>query len=305
MNVLHVTNNYPYPEKPFFGVFVERQIESLSKEGIKCDVFFINTRKYGIIEYFRRFFQFLRLDKREYDLVHCHQSWSALLVMFSFFYRRPVVLSYQNEPRRELGELLRSLLHLYCTEMIVKADFDYIPTEYNVLPNGVEIPKTLISQSEAKNILNLSPDLKYCLFIDSHTRRSQKRQDRFLEVMDLLGDGFSPLICTNVNPDQMHLYYFASYVYLLTSDFEGSPNAAKEMLVRGGWVVSTPVGDTKKLKRLFPQLLISPDFSSEKLAEEVFKVKENTRIELISDDLEISIKSVAKELIKIYANSID
>ena len=48
-----------------------------------------------------------------------------------------------------------------------------------------------------------------------------------------------------------------------------------------------------------------PDFSSEKLAEEVFKVKENTRIELISDDLEISIKSVAKELIKIYANSID
>lgn len=305
MKILHVTNNYPYDDKPFFGIFVHRQIESLRKEGIQCEVFFINSRKYGLKEYVRSYFRFLRFDKHDYDLVHCHHSWSALLVMLSCFVSRPVVLSFQNEPKREIGYFLRLLLRLYCIQIIVKAKFKSIPLQYKVLPNGVEIPKILISREEAKRRLNLRTDLKYCLFVDSHDRRSQKRRDRFLEVMKLLGDDFSPLICTNVDPEEMWLYYHASHVYLLTSDFEGSPNAVKEMLVRGGWVVSTPVGDTGELQKLFPRLLISADFSPDKLANLVVRLETNEEVDLYFEDIKISTESVAKELKKIYENSIN
>ena len=53
MKVLHITNNYPTPNLPIFGIFVKEQIESLSKLNIDCDIFFINGREKGNFEYLK------------------------------------------------------------------------------------------------------------------------------------------------------------------------------------------------------------------------------------------------------------
>ena len=53
MKVLHVTNNYPTTNFPIFGIFVKEQIESLVETGVECEVFFINGKENGKIEYFK------------------------------------------------------------------------------------------------------------------------------------------------------------------------------------------------------------------------------------------------------------
>ena len=51
MKVLHITNNYPTPNFPIFGIFVKEQIDSLSALGVENEVFFINGREKGKLEY--------------------------------------------------------------------------------------------------------------------------------------------------------------------------------------------------------------------------------------------------------------
>ena len=45
MKVLVLTNMYPTPDMPFFGTFVNEQVESLRKQGVEVDVFFVNGNK--------------------------------------------------------------------------------------------------------------------------------------------------------------------------------------------------------------------------------------------------------------------
>ena len=42
MRVLVVTNMYPQPGQPAFGVFVKDQVESLRSLGLEVDVLFMN-----------------------------------------------------------------------------------------------------------------------------------------------------------------------------------------------------------------------------------------------------------------------
>jgi hypothetical protein len=54
MKVLPLTNNYPTTNFPIFWIFVKEQIESLVETGVKCEVFFINGKENGKIEYLKR-----------------------------------------------------------------------------------------------------------------------------------------------------------------------------------------------------------------------------------------------------------
>lgn len=56
MKILHITNNYPTQNHPIFGIFVKEQIDSLSNQCLENDVFFINGREKGKLEYFKSIF---------------------------------------------------------------------------------------------------------------------------------------------------------------------------------------------------------------------------------------------------------
>ena len=66
MKVLHITNNYPTKNLPIFGIFVKEQIDSLSRQNIDCEVFFINGKENGKFEYIRAIKNLLfRCTKKE------------------------------------------------------------------------------------------------------------------------------------------------------------------------------------------------------------------------------------------------
>src|SRR5947208_1422328 len=82
MRVLVVTNMYPTRERPDFGVWVARQVDSLKREGLDVLVEVIAGAR-GEADYFlsrRRIGRAIRLSKP--DLVHCHYGYTPLAAAF-------------------------------------------------------------------------------------------------------------------------------------------------------------------------------------------------------------------------------
>lgn len=309
---LHITNNYPTANNPIFGIFVKEQIESLKELGLHGDVFFINGRELGKIEYLK---SILRLRKtlkiNKYDIIHCHHSFSALVLLFSFITKKSKwIVSFQNDVKYEIPFFLFKFISAKFDLLIFKNRSEY--TSLNkaaYLPNGVNMDFFKPIQMEyAKKALSLDLNKKYILFTSSNYVRQQKRYDRFKAVIELIKEtepelNVEELVLTNVKRDLIPLYFNASHIHLLCSDFEGSPNSVKEAMSCNTPVVSTNVGNVQEMLENVENCVVVDNFCENKLAEKIRIIlkknqKSNGRIHLISKKLDKT--SVANELLKYY-----
>lgn len=291
MRVLHITTNYPTEERPAFGAFVRSQVESLRAAGAECEVFFLDGQG-SVRRYLRSCFRLLRhLLTHRYDVLHCHHALSGILLCLTgapLFSR--TVLSYQNSPDREWGALTFYGLYPFFRRIILKSPnpaYALFP-KVVVLPNGCSAQLYRpMDRTACKRELGLDENSRYILFVDANPRRGrtgQKREDRFDAVIDRLHGAaalsqasvrpLQALKLRDVAPERMPLYYNAAELYLLTSDYEGSPNAAKECLMCNVPVVATPVGDLPFLSAFCPGCRVAETFSEEELADLVLSVME-------------------------------
>jgi len=312
MKVLHITNNYPTTKHPIFGIFVKEQIDSLSKLGIENEIFFINGREFGRGAYWNSIKELRdKLKNANYDLLHCHHSFSAVILFLTLrFYSFKKIISYQNPPEKEGGIWLFKLVNFFFDIIIVKNISKSVSNSNKVqyLPNGVNT-EFFKPQNIEKSLIDLKLDAnkKYILFMDSYKRRTQKRIDRFNEVISILlaNDNpynIEPLVLTNTDRSLIPYYMSVSALHLLTSDFEGSPNSVKECMACNTPVVSTPVGNVQDLIGDVDGCYISQTFGSEELADLVIKSLTNKhfvgRQKLLEKKLDS--KSVASNLFNIY-----
>src|SRR4051812_5330184 len=92
LRVLTVTNMWPTPEAPQFGIFVKRQVDELRRLGVQVDVQFVNGRR-SKANYARAFREFRRrLRGRRYDLIHADYVFSGVIARAQL--RHPVVLAH-------------------------------------------------------------------------------------------------------------------------------------------------------------------------------------------------------------------
>ena len=285
MKVLHITNNYPSAGQPAFGSFVRSQVESLEAVGVDCSLFLVNGRG-SFWRYLWAWFRLVwRLLTHRYDVLHCHHALTGVLLCLTgapLFSR--CVLSYQNSPSREWGRRTFRLLYPCFRRIILKAqDDDYMDYDkVRVIPNGCSDQLFRpMDKAECRRQLGLEPDARYVLFIDVNARRaarkrSQKRKDRFDVALSHLSERFGepvyPVILQDEDPSRMPLWYNAVDVFLLSSDFEGSPNAAKECLMCNVPVVATPVGDLPYLAKFCPDCYVIPCFDADALAQKAWEV---------------------------------
>lgn len=310
MKILFVTNNYPSRKHPYFGVFVKEQRASLVKRGHHVDVFFMNSRDEGYGAYIKGLICLMFKSLSSYDVVHTHHTLSALVFILARpFIKVKIVHSYQNDPKHEFGRLtlVHMLIRIRYDVIINKAvtNFNELPkVEY--LPNGVDqslfCPR---EKAKCRNQLGLKKDAVYILFVDSYIRRSQKRYDRFEEVMKLAREkniDIRPLLAIGVNREEMPLYISAADIHLITSDFEGSPNSVKEALSCGIRVVSTPVGDIPYAYKDLNAVKVSKSFESNELASLVLQcLTENVIVsENLIHKLGLTQENIAKKLEIIY-----
>jgi glycosyltransferase involved in cell wall biosynthesis len=275
MKILHITNNYPTLNYPVFGIFVKEQIESLQSQRAETEVFFINGKEGGKFHYFKAIFNLRRhLKRNNYDVIHCHHSFSALILVLSGgVFNSKCVMSYQNAPVKEGGTLLfKVLIALFDVIILKNKSPEIIHKKTVYLPNGVNTEFfTPHDRIICKDKLGLDRQKRYILFFSSNNVRPQKRIDRFNQVIEILNNRFQfkniePLILTNTRRDLMPYYIVASDLHVLTSDFEGSPNSVKECLACNTPVVSTPVGNVKEIMSDVAGCFISNTFEADELA---------------------------------------
>jgi teichuronic acid biosynthesis glycosyltransferase TuaC len=235
MKVLVITNMYPTSKMPFFGTFVKEQVESLRKEGVEVDVFFINGKE-NTLNYLRAFPRlWARLLTKRYDLIHAHyvfsgsqviQGWQAPLCrLVTKFMDRTLVMSNEMKKR---GRLEKSV----------------------VIPCGVDFKLFKPNDREkSRKELNLSPDKKLVLFAGDYDR-PLKRWDIVQASVAILKEKKPEieLVLVSKKPlDTVPKYMNACDVLVLTSDGEGSPMVIKEAMACNLPIVSVRVGDVPEV----------------------------------------------------------
>lgn len=316
MKILHITNNFPTPNFPIFGIFIKEQIDSLRNLGADNEVFFINSREEGKSAYLRSLGKLRKhLKANHYDIIHCHHSYSGVLFLLSGMWKSTTrLLSYQSDPRNEGGILLFRILYRFFNRIILKNRPEQSAlTKAIYLPNGVNSGIFLpMDRNTCKMKLGLDPDKKYILFMDSYNRRPCKRLDRYSETLAILRRKYNysniePLVLTNTGRSLIPAYINASDLHLLTSDFEGSPNSVKECMACNIPVVSTPVGNVRDLLEGVEGSYVAGSFNPEELADlsdrSLRSGSINSRETLTQKGLDI--ETVARKLLGVYESLLE
>jgi teichuronic acid biosynthesis glycosyltransferase TuaC len=270
-DVLVVTNMWPEPQRPVYGIFVKRQVDSLRAAGVRCDVLYLRghvSRTAYLVAAAAFAVGTVRWRSR-YRLVHVHAGETSLAARF--FVGPPMLVSYcgddmLGDPRedgsippgqRMRAWLVRSVSLLFPRTITKSREMhERLPAptrrRNSVIPNGVDT--TLfrpVDRAMARALLGWPEGERVILF--AGTRPDSPRKRRTLAeaaVRDAelrLGERVRLHVAGSVPPDEMPILMNAADCLLLTSSIEGSPNVVKEALMCNLPVVATPTGDVEEL----------------------------------------------------------
>jgi glycosyltransferase involved in cell wall biosynthesis len=247
--------------------------------------------------------EYLRVN--EIDIVHAHYSYSGMLA--SLATRKPIVISLMGSDIEDhwMGRVLIRIFSKFSWKAVImksrRSKTHLGLKKAHIIPNGVnlELFKPL-QADEARKKAGLQKDKRYILFL-SHPDRREKNYALASEAVNILNDEKVKLMALYDKPHhEIPIYLSASDVLLLTSHFEGSPNAVKEAMACNCPVVSTDVGDVKEVIGDTEGCYITsfkPEDVAEKLKQAIdFGKRTRGREEIQHLDSKI----IAKKLIKVY-----
>lgn len=283
-DVLVVSNMWPDDERPVYGIFIKRQVDSLIAAGVRCDVLYVRGYR-SPLAYLLGALWFLLGSvhiRRRYKLVHAHAGETGLLARCAL--GTPVLVSYcgddlLGDPAAEGGLTLQSRVrawvirnHSRTMSATVTKSAEMgralpggVREANTVLPNGVDVgtfrPR---DRTEAREQLGWEPDELVALFGATRPWIPRKRLWLAEAACELASERLSrPIlleVVANVPPERMPLLMNASDCLLMTSSIEGSPNTVKEAMMCDLPVIATPAGDIGLLLRgVTPSWLCEPD----------------------------------------------
>ena len=269
-DVLVVTNMWPDEERPVYGIFVKRQVDSLRTAGVHCDVLYLRGNR-SALAYPLAAFRFAAATltwRGRYRLVHVHAGETALAARC--FLGPPMLVSYcgddvLGDPRgdgsippvsRVRAALIRGHATLFAATITKTEEMhERLPRlarrRNSVIPNGVDTELFRpLDRLEARGRLGWGETDRIVLFaatkIDIPRKRRALAEAACAEVESRIGpvrlhvSGLTP-------PDEMPLLMSAADCLLHTASLEGSPNVVKEALACNLPVVATPSGDVREL----------------------------------------------------------
>ncbi|MEO8226659.1 MAG: glycosyltransferase [Gemmatimonadota bacterium] len=264
--VLVVTNMFPTASRPYFGIFVQRQIEALRRVGADVRVESVAGAR-GESDYLLGGAR-LRRAIREFSpaLIHYHYGYTPLAGLFT---RIPYIVTLCGDDingasdghggttvKSRVGVGVTRLLAAGARRIIVKSVAmrqrlsPAAARKTDIIPNGVATDIfSPGSRTEARARLGVPPDTLTLAFVNS-IGQPTKRLDLAEAVRDeLLRRGVPAhlLVAESVAPEEMPWFYRAADCLLMTSDREGAPNCVKEALACGVPIVGVAVGDLPEL----------------------------------------------------------
>jgi len=254
--VLFLVNAWPSTEEPGNGVFVEEQITSLGNAGVDYEVL-----RVGMGGGWRAYLKDIRRVReagKSYSLIHAQHMFCGFLAILSGWRSKTIVSFMSSGSRNYRGSIFllgHIIFHIVASLSLGNIFKNYVPKIYSrksiYIPNGVDTSLFVtIDRKICRERLGFPESAKILLFVCSggvnKKRKSVKRYDLYNEILFRLidlDDNWQPLLMTHVPRREAPYYYNCADALLLTSDFEGSPNAVKEALACGLPVVSRDVGD--------------------------------------------------------------
>ena len=306
--------------------FIKSQGDSLQEQGVDVDYFLVSEK--GIRGYWRASKNLKNeLKKKRIDIIHAHYSLCALTAIVARP-KIPIVMSlmgtdaygeYVGVKRVKFSSryltLVTFLVQPFVDLIISKSanieKYVYLKKKSNIIPNGVnaEVFKIVSSKSQLRKELGLDESKKLVLYLGN---KSDPRKNFGLvnSSVKLLTDDNTEIISPYpVAHDLLPKYYNACDVFVMPAFMEGSPNVIKEAMACNCPIVSTDVGDAKWILGNTEGCYVS-DFSTEvfskkiKLALEFSKKNNRTSGRERILDLGIDTDSIAKRIVKLYAQLI-
>lgn len=304
---------YPHPKGVYYGIFVKEQIESLHKyHNIKSDIFFVKGFK-SKVNYILSIWKIRRLIKKNhYDLIHIHYGLTGLFLLLGKKISIPVLITLHG------GDILKEYkkyLQVFLTKKIIKKA-NYVITLNNEMYKIVTdlncstqiIPCAVNTHLFYSNRIKEKHNEPLKIIFASYKYRAVKNYPLFAEVISILRKTY------DMNIEEIELAYMSreevrkcmqtSDLLLLTSFAEGSPQVIKEAMACNLPIVSTNIGDVKRLLSGVKNCAVSNSFQPEELAslalkalsDEIPGVKSSEKIK----DLKIDEESIANQIYEVY-----
>jgi teichuronic acid biosynthesis glycosyltransferase TuaC len=265
--VLIVTNMWPYPGKPHYGIFVKRQVDSLIEAGLCCDVLFVRGFE-SRLAYVVAALSLLGLSrKRRYRLVHAHGGETALVARLHL--GAPLLVSYCGDDllgtpaadgsvplrsrfRRSIQRTHARLARATITKSreMERALPERSRGRNTVIPNGVDSRMfSPLARDEARGQLGWPLDEHVALFV-ADPAVPRKRYWLARAACEQASSELPQLrlhVVADAEPREVPPLMSAADCLLLTSSIEGSPNVVKEALMCNLPVISTRAGDVEEV----------------------------------------------------------
>lgn len=284
---------------------VKNQGDALASEGLELDYYLIRGKGIkGYLKNVRPLRQYL--STHDYDALHVHYSLSAFVA--SLAGAKPLVVSLMGSDVKASG-LYKFIIRLFARlfrwkAIIVKSNDMYRDLGIKraiVIPNGVNLARfTPMEKSECQKRLGWNFEKQHVLFPANAAR--PEKDFALAEAACSMMDGVELHAYVNTPNEETPYWYNGADVVLMTSKWEGSPNAIKEAMACSRPIVATNVGDiaerTKEVDGCFVAQTREPKELVSLLHKALAFVKTIGRERIIADGLDSH--EVNKRLIAIY-----
>ena len=285
---------------------VKNQGESLKEEGIKLEYFTIKGG--GVKGYFNSIFKLRKyLKNNSYDVIHAHYWLSAIVA--SLAGAKPMVVSLMGDDVKAkvwFKWIIYIFYRLSWSKTIVKSQDMYDSfgqKDVDIIPNGIDMNRFKpIDKELALKETGWDREKKHILFT-SNPKRVEKNFKLAKEAFNFLDNENLELhYLVDIPNEKVPYYYNAASVVILTSLWEGSPNAIKETMACNIPIVSTDVGDVKDVLSKTEGCYLS-NFDYKEFAFNINKaLKFGKRTTGREDIKHLKSELIAKKIINIYNN---
>ncbi len=301
MRVLFVSSGNT---KDGISPIIKNQGESLKQEGTNLEYFTIKGG--GVKGYLKSIFKLREhLKNNSYDVIHAHYWLSAIVT--SLAGAKPMVVSLMGDDVKAKAWfrwIIYFFHHLSWSKTIVKSQDMYNSfgqKDVAIIPNGVDMNRFKpIDKEIAIKETGWDITKKHILFT-SNPKRIEKNFKLAQDAFNLLKDENLELhYLIDIPNEKIPYYYNSASVVILTSLWEGSPNAIKEAMACNIPIVSTNVGDVEDVLSKTEGCYIS-SFDYKEFASKIKKALNfGERTTGREDIVHLKSKTIAKKIIDIY-----
>jgi glycosyltransferase involved in cell wall biosynthesis len=264
MRVLVLTNMLPTRERPWYGIFVQEQIDDLRRLGVDVSVLFVDGAA-SRVNYLRAVHKLRRaLRVHPVDLVHAHYGLSGAVGVTQRSV--PVVTTFHGSDCN--GEspwqtVVSWFVARLCTGIFVSENLaaGIGRAGAPVIPAAVDLDVFQpLDRTEARRRLGWPLEGVVALLPGSRAV-ARKRADLFddgLAHARRMLPGLRGVSLERLTRAEVALTMNAVDVTVMTSNFEGSPVAVKESLACSTPVVSVAVGDVETFLPGLPGCAVVP-----------------------------------------------